>query len=345
MSLSRKYLMILVACLGLLALTACTREVTTIVQDDPQPMSCFECHSDGDLRVIQAEAQWAESVHSEGNTVAEGTEAGCMSCHSNEGFLQFVAGVPTYTPAPAPTVIGCFTCHAPHTNGDFGLRVTAPTPLMNGDSFDLGEGNTCVACHHARASVRSSVVTVVNSIVTDPDSVTITNRFGPHYGPQGDMLLGSNGYEYNGYDYSVGNPHRTITTDGCVDCHMKTVGLGVGGHTFAVSALDESGDPVYNTEACLGCHPNIGDTFDYRQVQADAEVLITQLHDRLVTAGFLNATTDRPIPGRISSNDAGAIWNYRFVKHGDRSRGVHNPDYTRDLLQSSIEYMDSRPTI
>ena len=51
MSLTRKHLMILAAIVGLMALTACTREITTIVQEEPQPSSCFECHSDTDLAV------------------------------------------------------------------------------------------------------------------------------------------------------------------------------------------------------------------------------------------------------------------------------------------------------
>ena len=31
-----------------------------------------------------------------------------------------------------------------------------------------------------------------------------------------------------------------------------------------------------------------------------------------------------------------------YVGTEDRSRGVHNPAYARDLLQSSIAYMESR---
>ena len=126
MALTRKHLMILAAILGLLALTACTREITTIVQEQPQPSSCFECHSDTDLSVLRAQTEWVESRHGEGETVFEGTNASCVRCHANEGFIQYVDGVTTYTATTTPTNINCFTCHAPHTNGDFGLRITAP---------------------------------------------------------------------------------------------------------------------------------------------------------------------------------------------------------------------------
>ena len=33
------------------------------------------------------------------------------------------------------------------------------------------------------------------------DGVTLSRYFGPHHGPQSDMLFGSNGYEYAGYTY------------------------------------------------------------------------------------------------------------------------------------------------
>ncbi|MBK7672257.1 MAG: hypothetical protein IPJ24_12890 [bacterium] len=42
------------------------------------------------------------------------------------------------------------------------------------------------------------------------------------------------------------------------------------------------------------------------------------------------------------ADDAGAIWNFMYIGTEDRSHGVHNPAYARDLLQSSIAYMESR---
>jgi formate-dependent nitrite reductase cytochrome c552 subunit len=339
MSLSRKYLMILVVILGLVALTACTREVTTIVQDDPQPMSCFECHSDGDLRVVAAQTEWAESKHGEGETVFEGTSASCVRCHANEGFLQYVDpvyvdDVMTFTGVTTPTNINCFTCHAPHTNGDFGMRVTAATPLVNGESFDMGRGNTCVVCHQSRRDV-AVYITASNNI---------TSRYGPHHGPQGDLLMGTSGYEYAGYTYTETPQHRTLNEDGCVNCHMREVDYLVGGHTFNVTTVDEeSGDTLYNTKACEKCHA-IGDDFDYNDVQTEIDGLLAELQVLLEAAGFVNSSgTPLAFTGR-PADDAGAIWNFMYIGIEDKSHGVHNPAYARSLLQSSIDYMTSRPT-
>jgi nitrate/TMAO reductase-like tetraheme cytochrome c subunit len=335
MSLTRKHLMVLAGIMGLLALTACTREITTIVQEEPQPSSCFECHSDTDLSVLRAQTEWAESVHGEGETVFEGTNASCVRCHANEGFIQYVEDPAraTYAATTTPTNINCFTCHAPHTNGDFGLRITGPVALLNGESEDLGNGNTCLVCHQARRDVAVYITSSNN----------ITNRYGPHHGPQGDLLLGTNGYEYAGYTYTETPYHRTLNEDGCVNCHMRNVAHLVGGHTFNVSAYNvEEDETVYNTGACVGCHEDIGDNFDYNGVQTEIDGLLAELQALLLDAGFVNAEgTPVTATGR-PADDAGAIWNFMFVGREDRSRGVHNPAYARDLLQSSIAYMESR---
>ncbi|MBK9775809.1 MAG: hypothetical protein IPP62_05545 [bacterium] len=333
MSLTRKHLMILVAIVGLMALTACTREITTIVQEEPQPSSCFECHSDVDLSVVRAQTEWAESRHGEGETVFEGTSASCVRCHANEGFIQYVNGATTYEGVTTPTNINCFTCHAPHTNGDFGLRVTTATPLLTGESFDMGLGNTCVVCHQARRDV-AVYITSSNSI---------NSRYGPHHGPQGDLLMGANGYEYAGYTYTETPYHRTMNEDGCVNCHMRNVDYQVGGHTFKVAAVDEeSGDTVYNVQACIGCHEDIGENFDYNGVQTEIDGLVAELQVLLFDAGFVNASGVPVTAAGRPADDAGAIWNFMFIGTEDRSHGVHNPAYARDLLESSIAYMESR---
>ena len=338
MSLTRKHLMVLAGIMGLLALTACTREITTIVQEEPQPSSCFECHSDTDLSVLRAQTEWAESVHGEGETVFEGTNASCVRCHANEGFIQYVddPARTTYVATTTPTNINCFTCHAPHSNGDFGLRVTAAVPMLNGESFDLGLGNTCTVCHQARRDVAVYITSSNN----------INSRYGPHHGPQADLLLGTNGYEYADYTYTETPYHRTMNEDGCVNCHMRNVAHLVGGHTFNVSAYNaEEDETIYNTGACVGCHtdwPEDLENFDYNGVQTEITGLLAELQTLLFAAGFVNAEgTPVTATGR-PADDAGAIWNFMFVGREDRSLGVHNPAYARDLLQSSIDYMESR---
>lgn len=336
MSLTRKHLMVLAGIVGLLALTACTREITTIVQEEPQPSACFECHSDTDLTILRAQTEWAESRHGEGETVFEGTNASCVRCHANEGFIQYVADPArtSYSATTTPTNINCFTCHAQHSTGSRdALRINSPVALLTGDSYDLGKGNTCLVCHQARRNV--------NVYITSSNN--INSRYGPHHGPQGDLLLGANGYEYEGYTYTETPYHRTLNDDGCVNCHMRNVAHLVGGHTFNVSAYNvEEDEMIYNTGACVECHEDIGDDFDYNGVQTEIDGLLAELQALLFDAGFVNAEgTPVTATGR-PADDAGAIWNFMFVGREDRSRGVHNPAYARDLLQSSIDHMESR---
>ncbi len=335
MSLTRKHLMILAACMGLLALTACTREITTIVQEEPQPSSCFECHDDQNTFLVGIELQWTKSRHASGEAVHEGTNASCVRCHASEGFIQYINGE---TPAATqtPTVIHCFTCHAPHTNSDFNLRVDTAQTLLNGVSHDIGAGNTCVVCHQSRRDV-ATYITASNNL---------SRYFGPHHGPQSDMLFGTNGYEYEGYVYEETPYHRTLTQDGCVDCHVRYVGEGymVGGHSFAMTAElseESGGGTVYNTQACAVCHEDIGDDYDYAGVQADIDSKLAELQALLQAEGLVDANgTSLSVQG-VSADLAGAVWNFKMVGSEDRSHGVHNPDYAVGLLESSISYLNS----
>jgi len=321
---------VVIAAVGL-ALAACSRDITRVEQVAAGPQACFECHTDTSTFLVAAVQQWEHSKHASGETTYE-TGTSCAGCHTSEGFLARVAGTAVTSPEN-PTAIGCFTCHAPHTNGDFRLRWTAVATLESGVSFDLKAGNTCVACHHARRDVTTYIKPA-------PATTTLSTRFGPHHGPQGDLLIGSNGYEYDGYTYEQTN-HRSATTDGCLDCHMRVAtGIVTGGHSFNME-WDEGAEPILNTGACAKCHGALDD-FDYGSTQTDVDGLVADLQARLVTAGLLSAS-GTPLEVATSADSAGAVWNLVLVKE-DRSHGIHNPQYVRGLLQSSIEYISgSRP--
>jgi hypothetical protein len=38
--------------------------------------------------------------------------------------------------------------------------------------------------------------------------------------------------------------------------------------------------------------------------------------------------------------EATALWNYIYIAHEDKSLGVHNPDYTLDLLEASLAALE-----
>jgi hypothetical protein len=326
----------------LFVLNACERTITVVETEEGfEALSCFECHSDENTFLVAAEQQWSNSVHASGLNIDRGASAGCAGCHASEGFVQRVKGE-TVTGHDNPTAIHCFTCHAPHSTGDFGLRWTAVPALQNGAMFDLSAGNLCVACHQSRRNV--------DTYITDPESIT-SSHWGPHHSVQGDMLIGSNGYEYSAYNYDY-TFHRGATRDGCVDCHKNnaTQNSVVGGHSFNMRALlrDLGGnaEEVVNVGACEGCHGKVDD-FNVGvaayAVQDSIDALIEHLHTLLETAGIVDVD-GHPIgssntPNVVSGDQAGALWNFLMAEE-DRSRGIHNPEYIRGLLESAIMFME-----
>ncbi len=324
-----------IAVLGL-ALAACSRNITRVQQVVAGPQSCFECHSDTSTFLVAAVQQWEHSKHASGETLNE-KDGDCKGCHTSEGFVARATGAPIADVVENPTSIHCFTCHAPHTNGDFRVRWTTVATLMNGATYDLKGGNLCLACHRSRRDIRTYIAAA-------PARTTLSNRFGPHHGPQGDMLIGSNGYEYAGYTYERTN-HRSATTDGCLDCHMRTTLQNVvGGHSFNM-AYELNGGEVLNTEACLKCHGEIGDFAEVGagsgRSQDEVDALILDLQTRLVAANLVTANASGPAtPAAVktSADSAGAVYNLILVQD-DRSHGVHNPKYIVGLLQSSINFI------
>ena len=316
-----------IAAVGL-ALAACSRNITRVEQVVAGPQACFECHSDTNTFLVAAVQQWEHSKHASGETLNE-NNGECKGCHTSEGFVARATGTTIPDVVENPTSIHCFTCHAPHTNGDFRVRWTAIATLQNGVTYDLHGGNLCVACHHSRRDIRTYVTA----------QTTLSTRWGPHHGPQGDMLIGSNGYEYAGYTYERSN-HRSATVDGCLDCHKKTTSQNVvGGHSFNM-AYGEEGAEILNVAACAKCHGTITDFSDVglgtALAQDSVDVLITDLEARLVSAKLMADGLPKAV--KTSADSAGAVWNLLLAKE-DRSHGVHNPKYIVGLLRSAIQFM------
>ena len=327
-----------VALLTLILLSmGCERKVVNEQGEDQASLSsCFTCHGE-EGTLLAAKGEWQNSVHASGNNVDytnRGEGEDCTRCHDHQGFLDFLETGELNGPFDNVSSIHCFTCHAPHTRGNLTLRVSTPYTLENGDVFNHTSANLCVNCHHARLSA---------------DDITagqqVHQYWGPHHGPQGDLLNGTNGYEYAGYEY--GNTgHATAGTDnGCIKCHMGNPETHIGGHSFNM-VDEESGDNLVGI--CTSCHPEAADNFDYDGIQTEVEGLLEDLQDLLYAAGHINAN-GQPLglpygPGPHTIDDegeAGALWNFLIIEE-DRSEGVHNPDYIVGLLESSITYMEGQ---
>lgn len=337
-----RHLAFIFACAALLALmltAGCERKVTNEVANDPNPAgsaACMTCHTDNDLFLAAAQAQWENSKHGIGETSVINANIGdgnCERCHTGEGFLAYLGVQPS--DSSHYSGIGCFTCHAPHTSGSLGVRTVEPYTLMTGETFDKGVSNLCVNCHHSRRNVNTYVA----------DSVRLSTHYGPHYSVQGDVLIGTGGYEYADYTYR-NSPHGTVTVDGCIDCHMSpSIGNFLGGHTWKMEAETVEGE-MKNTVGCntVNCHnAALEETFNYDGYVDSVEVLWEQLGEELFARGLLQMEEDSSLVPKdrliIKSKDTtGAVFNYMLV-HEDGSEGVHNSKYVIDLLQSSLNFI------
>lgn len=255
-------------------------------------INCGDCHNpdtDSVYYVWAKKYQWELSKHFFGGDY-ERSSTPCSGCHTTEGYIQRAkAGFPiqsawtgVVTSQVDASPPGCFSCHSPHSNGDFRLRTTAAVTMLSpmktvaNQSIDMGQGNMCLNCHQPRALSPTMFKGGTAPAATDTLRIT-SSRWYPHYGIQGLMFKGpgaGGGYEFPGKTYAS-SPHATqaLTTgttlqrEGCVTCHMasSTAGTGIGGgHTMNVKYLNTSGVDVWNTNGCKqsGCHSSTVDNVD-----------------------------------------------------------------------------------
>ncbi len=289
---------------------------------------------------------------------------GCQQCHTNEGFIEYVVNgsVDPDTHVEYPSQPGCFTCHDPHKTGNFGIRETPELVLANNVSVDLGEGNLCASCHRARNSADA----IVKPLAADK----LPSYWGPHHGPMADVFTGNSAYELPGKKYS-NSGHTTSIGDACVTCHMSfpegrySLSSAVGGHSFNIVG-EVHGAEKANISACITCHSEIKqvvgtDYFDYKVKDYDTDgeleplqMEVDGLLELLVStdgSGLLQKL-DPPIYKAdgsynwIRGNDSerlveevGALYNYKLIQE-DKSHGIHNINYTVQILYDTIESLN-----
>jgi hypothetical protein len=213
---------------------------------------------------------------------------------------------------PDPTRQDCRACHAIHvsfTGEDWALETTDPVVLyaFEGVTFDGGTGNLCANCHQPRRQIAEAVDGMIE--------VTSTH-WGPHHGPQSSMLLGIGGAGVEG----SASAHSSMVEDSCVSCH-----LGEGdSHTFEPSVA-----------SCTGCHADAED-FDINGLQTEVEEMAAELGELLVAKGLLDEE-GHPVVGVYPEAEASALWNYIFIVFEDESSGVHNPAFTKAMLEAGLE--------
>lgn len=305
----KKYVLILAA---LVLFTLATGIV--IAQDGGD---CTACHNDTTI-ITGKVAGWELSGHGTGTSWDyAGGRGGCAACHSGGVFSEMAAAGmnPGEVEAgdPNPTRQDCRACHNIHTTytaDDWSLETIEPVELyaFEGVTYDGGAGNLCATCHQPRRQM----------VAEDGIVNWSSSHYGPHHGPQSAMLLGVGGAGVEG-DESI---HARFVDDTCVTCHVAN-----DDHSFEASLA-----------VCQECHDEAED-FDIGGVQTQVDELVAELQELLVAKGMLAGDEEHgfhSVVGEYPEAEAAALWNYIFIVPEDGSHGVHNPDYTIALLESSI---------
>ncbi len=297
--------------------------------------TCNQCHEAPTHHIKGTE--WSNSRHA---IAVEETEAGCSRCHSAQGFVNYAKGAPAV--ATAYETITCSACHEPHDAANpHQVRKVSAVKLMDNKTTitEGGTGLLCMNCHMSRRDATNYVEVTVGS-----------NRFGPHHGPQADMLAGANAVNYGKVIPS--SAHKDVVPDACATCHMQDAETSpafthAGGHTFAVK-WDSGTNVVELTEACVKCHGEV-EGFNFKRqdydgngvvegVQTEVRGLLSQLALMLPPVG-VPKTNHSPSNISITSSwtkqQLRAGYNYLFVVE-DGSYGIHNLSYAVGLLKASI---------
>lgn len=303
---------------------------------------CGQCHMAGSHHFKNAE--WNNSVHAVATSYTSGAgREACVGCHTGAGFVGRIKGAKNIT--TDYSAINCQTCHEPHglttpaTNKHL-VRTMAPVTLMDGTVVEnAGNGALCMNCHQSRQNAATYVTTTVGSA-----------RFGPHHGPQADMLSGVNGFTYG--QYIPSSAHGAVVEDTCVHCHMQAITdskdpvfTNAGGHTFKLTWKGKDGNsPRYLVKACQECHGRLVSLFDFQLmdydndgyidgVQTEIQHLLDKLALQLPPVG--KPKSELAIDATWTQPQLAAAYNYQFVKE-DGSFGIHNTAYAVGLLKASI---------
>jgi len=333
---------------------------TNLIAVTVETGDCNQCHDAPSHHIYGTE--WYASGHAATTRIPSGSGRDfCVGCHTSTGFINRLASGQPTTVAPTDTTynpLGCQACHEPHgqttpTNNPHLLRMLANVTMPDGTVVtNAGEGALCLQCHHNRNG------SATNQLVAYPVGQPTWaggSSFGPHDGPQGDMIEGINAITYGKTIPS--SAHRNTVSNLCVGCHMQTLastdpGLYLaGGHTFNMSyTVITNGvtNTVDKVDACAQCHGQVAsfnfpvDDYNGDGVVEGVQTEIQHLLDKLSTllpngSGVIDGTVKSSLSVKTNwtQSQLKAAYNFQFVA-SDGSLGVHNAPYAAGLLKASI---------
>lgn len=269
----------------------------------------------------------------------------CIRCHDGKGYVNFTYGRGTNTTGfiqANQLMINCSSCHDPHGNTNHANLRNRPAncdTLATGQTYnELDAGKVCLDCHKSR-----------NNNVTYTQTRITSSHWGTHYGTQGDVLLGKNAATF-GNSYGSGS-HKDAVENGCIGCHMApTTDTGtvtrdkVGGHSFNLHYAATNYDHV---TGCTGCHPGKTKFTDWiapwdfdgdGNIEAwvnEVQGLQQKLRIALPPVGIDSVSWQLIAADSFNVTLRKAYWNHLMIKN-DGSYGLHNPAFTVQVLQASL---------
>ncbi|MBW2734766.1 MAG: Ig-like domain-containing protein [Deltaproteobacteria bacterium] len=198
-------------------------------------------------------AQWQASGHADYTAEAfrhwdaddpAEVEAGCATCHSTAGFLDFLGedGSAAGSVEAAAAIGGGITCKACHN--DAAMKLTSVTFPSGVTLEGLGKEALCMTCHQGRASSDGVEKAITDAAAATADTVSAELGFiNVHYFPAGATLNAGKvrgGYQYAGmvYDFRFRHVAGADTCTGCHDPHSLKVKVDLCAtcHTGATAA-------------------------------------------------------------------------------------------------------------
>ena len=301
----------------------------------------------------------------------------CAKCHTAQGYIyETVGGQAQPVPASGalvyqnPMPIGCSTCHDPH-DGSHDMQLRAKTI---GDAC-IGCHITRQSSRGLHTAHQGSMLIGADATPFTLDKANAFQAAGSSTTAQYSVAFGLwSGWEFPGYNYE--NSSHSAITERCVKCHMAsspsflaasasnfakadTMIQKLGGHTFKVAydyitAKDTT--TILNPTGCAECHGTVTiDFVDLTQGKTNAYLAtlynLLPKRDTIVSAtapkGTVILFTDTiawqnqknasaSAKRKLTLTERAAAYNYQFVTN-DGSFGVHNYNYAKGLLTSSIE--------